>query len=67
MVVCMGENGGDTMTDEQRAHDFAIEIIKMWFAVNKDLLETDGDNSKIVPTDKLAQIYSAAYDMITEG
>lgn len=55
------------MTDEQRAHDFAIEVIKMWFEANKEQLETDGDSSKIVPTDKLAQIYSAAYDMMTKG
>jgi hypothetical protein len=55
------------MTDEQRAHELALEIAKMWFEANKDNLETDGDGAKIVPIDKICSTYQAAFDLFTKG
>lgn len=55
------------MTDEQRAHEFALEIIKMHFEVNKEKFKTDSDDSVIVPTKELYDIYNAAYELIVKG
>lgn len=55
------------MTDEQRAHEFAIEIIKMYFEVNKDQFETVSEKQTIVPVKDLHDIYNAAYELVIKG
>lgn len=55
------------MTDEQRAHDFAIEIMKMYFSLNDDNIEVGSDGKRSVPTDELFKVYEAAYKFATEN
>lgn len=54
------------MTDEQRAHEIALEIMKMQFALIENDCEED-DGQKVLPVDELVGIYNAAYNLVING
>lgn len=53
--------------DEQRAHEIALEIMKMGFQARFETLEKESNGDKIVPVDDLVALYNAAYNLITRG
>ncbi|MBR1529907.1 MAG: hypothetical protein IJ642_11500 [Oscillospiraceae bacterium] len=57
------------MDIEQRAHEVALEIMKMHFEINRSKYESDAadsDGEKNVPTNLLADVYSVAYHHIID-
>lgn len=55
------------MDIEQRAHEFALEILKMYFEVNRQNYENTNETEKYIPTDILFGVYNAAYDYVIES
>ncbi len=61
MVVCTGENGGDTMTDEQRAHDFALKMMEIYFHLNHEMFTSKNGVDKVPDMKKLFEFYDQNY------
>ena len=68
MVIFWKKIGGEEMiSEEQRAHEFALEIAKMRFEVdyrNSILNENPMQN---VETQELFDVYTAAYNLMLEN
>ncbi len=60
-------DANDKAVTEQRAHEVALEIMKMGFQAKFETLEKESDGNKIVPIDDLVNLYNAAFDLITKG
>lgn len=57
------------MSIEERAHDFAIEIMKMYFAENKAAMTDDADNTHsdvVINNDDLFSVYNTAFQRAIE-
>ena len=57
------------MNIEQRAHEVALEIMKMHFDVNRsnyEIAEKSPDGQIDIPSDLLVRIYSIAYHYVIE-
>ncbi len=57
----------DNAVKEQRAHEVALEIMKMGFRARFDTLEKESNGDKIVPVDDLVSLYNAAFNLMTRG
>ena len=57
----------DKAVSEQRAHEVALEIMKMGFQARFETLEKESNGDKIVPVDDLVNLYNTAFNLMTRG
>jgi hypothetical protein len=57
----------DNAVKEQRAHEVALEIMKMGFQARFETLETESNGDKVVPVDDLVALYNAAFNLMTRS
>ena len=67
MIVMNNTTVCDNAVKEQRAHEVALEIMKMGFQAKFDTLEKESSGDKIVPVDDLVNLYNAAFNLMTRG
>ena len=61
MEVSLGEDGGDNMTDEQRAHDFALKMMEIYFQLNKQQFTSQNGDETVIEINKLFEFYDQNY------
>lgn len=49
------------MTDEQRAHDFALKVMELDFKMNPHLFTSQNGDETVIETDKLFDLYNQNY------
>lgn len=54
------------MSIDERAHDFAIEIMKLYFAENEESLTDNAHDDIAINNEKLFSVYNTAFDYAKE-